>query len=86
MQRDFTYIDDVVEALVRLIDLPPAKEAGAGGAASAPHTPYNIGNHTPITLTHFIGVLEAVLGREAAKRYCRRSQATSSLRIPMSDD
>jgi len=69
MRRDFTYIDDVVEALVRLIDLPPATEAGAGGAAGAPHALYNIGNHTPITLKHFIGVIEAALGREAEKRY-----------------
>jgi UDP-glucuronate 4-epimerase len=69
MQRDFTYIDDVVEALVRLIDRPPAKETCTGGAAGAPHSIYNVGNHTPITLTRFIAVIEAALGREAAKRY-----------------
>jgi UDP-glucuronate 4-epimerase len=69
MQRDFTYIDDVVEALVRLLDLPPAKEAEAAGTARAPHTLYNIGNHTPITLKRFIAAIEAALGREASKRY-----------------
>jgi UDP-glucuronate 4-epimerase len=69
MQRDFTYIDDVVEALVRLVDLPPAKDAAPSGGGNAPHTIYNIGNHTPIALKRFIGVLEAALGREAGKRY-----------------
>ncbi|MBO0763543.1 MAG: NAD-dependent epimerase/dehydratase family protein [Hyphomicrobiaceae bacterium] len=64
MQRDFTYVDDVVEALVRLIDLPPV--IGATGGA---HTIYNVGNHTPITLERFISVIEAALGREASKRY-----------------
>jgi UDP-glucuronate 4-epimerase len=71
MRRDFTYVDDVIEALVRLIDLPPAVAAdGAGaGTAVAPHTIYNIGNHTPITLERFISVLEEALGRSASKRY-----------------
>jgi UDP-glucuronate 4-epimerase len=73
MQRDFTYIDDVVEALVRLIDLPPttrpanAQDGRPGG--SAPHILYNIGNHTPITLERFIATIEAALGRKASKRY-----------------
>jgi UDP-glucuronate 4-epimerase len=72
MQRDFTYIDDVVEALVRLVDLPPSTGAGVSGDqgdGGAPHTIYNIGNHTPITLKRFIATLEAALGREAEKRY-----------------
>jgi len=68
MQRDFTYIDDVTEALVRLVELPP--RAGADGAASAaPHIIYNIGNHTPIELERFIAAIEAALGRKADKRY-----------------
>jgi UDP-glucuronate 4-epimerase len=73
MQRDFTYIDDVIEALVRLVDLPPT--TGASGAQGsqrglgAPHTFYNIGSHTPIPLKRFIATLEAALGREAEKRY-----------------
>jgi UDP-glucuronate 4-epimerase len=69
MQRDFTYVDDVVEALVRLVDLPPGPEAPSSGGGTAPHILYNIGNHTPIALKRFIGVLEAALGREAGKRY-----------------
>jgi UDP-glucuronate 4-epimerase len=68
MQRDFTYIDDVTEALVRLVELPP--RAGADGAASAaPHIIYNIGNHTPIELERFIAAIEAALGCKADKRY-----------------
>jgi UDP-glucuronate 4-epimerase len=67
MQRDFTYIDDVVEALMRLIDLPPSRDGGT--AASAPHTLYNVGNHTPIALKHFIATIESALEREAQKRY-----------------
>src|SRR5262249_16772135 len=55
-------------SLVRLVDLPPAAAPADGGGA-APHTIYNIGNHTPIALKRFIGVLEAALGREASKRY-----------------
>jgi UDP-glucuronate 4-epimerase len=69
MQRDFTYVDDVVEALVRLIDLPPVKRRSASEPEQAPHTLYNIGNHTPIALKHFIATLETALGREASKRY-----------------
>jgi UDP-glucuronate 4-epimerase len=66
MQRDFTYIDDAVEALVRLVDIPPGKD---DDAARIPHVLYNVGNHTPIALNDFIGVLETKLGRAANKRY-----------------
>jgi UDP-glucuronate 4-epimerase len=64
MQRDFTYIDDVAQAVVRLVPLPPA----ATGDASAPHTIFNIGNHTPISLDRFIAAIEAALGRTAIRR------------------
>ena len=68
MQRDFTYIADVTEALVRLVGIPPAMP-GTNATMSAPHVLYNIGNHTPVELGHFIAVLESALGREARKRY-----------------
>lgn len=67
MQRDFTYIDDANEALVRLLDVPP--DGDSIGAGTAPHVIYNIGNHAPIELKHFIGAIEAALGLEARKRY-----------------
>lgn len=74
MQRDFTYIDDVVEAVVRLADRPaagdPAWDARSPDPASsrAPYRVYNIGNHQPVELTDFIGVLEDVLGKKADQR------------------
>ena len=73
MQRDFTYVDDAIEALVRLIDLPPGPPASGaaalGSAQGAPHAIYNVGNHAPVTLGHFIASIEAALGRTAQKRY-----------------
>jgi UDP-glucuronate 4-epimerase len=66
MQRDFTYIDDVTEALIRLVDVPPPLGAGP---SNAPHTIYNVGNHTPIELDRFIEAIEAALGRKADRRY-----------------
>ncbi len=74
MQRDFTYIDDVVEAVVRLIDQPasgnPHWNAQAPDPASsrAPYRLYNIGNHQPVELLDFIAVLESLLGRKADMR------------------
>ena len=64
MQRDFTYIDDVVEAIVRLIEAPPLTEG-----AAPPHVIYNVGNHTPIELDRFINVIESAVGRTAERRY-----------------
>jgi len=65
MRRDFTYVDDIVEGIVRVLARPP--EAGAGG--SAPYAIYNIGNHTAIDLESFIGELERLLGRRAIREY-----------------
>ena len=64
MQRDFTYVDDIVEGIVRTLARPPAD-----GGASAPHAVYNIGNHTAVELETFIGCLERLLGRRAVKEY-----------------
>lgn len=74
MQRDFTYIDDVVDALARLLDRPaqanPAWDGNAPDPASsrAPYRIYNIGNHSPVALTDFISVLEKLLGVSAVRR------------------
>jgi UDP-glucuronate 4-epimerase len=71
MQRDFTYVDDVVEAIVRLIDRPPQPDATWSGAqpdpatSSAPWRIYNIGNNRPEQLMHVVAVLEQALGRRA---------------------
>ena len=65
MRRDFTYIDDIVEGVVRVLSRPPeATEAGA-----APYAIYNIGNHTAIDLESFIGELERLLGKRAIREY-----------------
>ena len=61
MQRDFTYVDDVVESIFRLLGKPPTPE----GAGKAPYSLFNIGNHTPVNLMTFIQTLESILGKKA---------------------
>ena len=73
--RDFTYIDDVVEGVLRTADRIPQPNPDWSGAtpdparSSAPYRIYNIGNHSPVELMHFIEVLERALGREASKNF-----------------
>ena len=73
MKRDFTYIDDIVEGVVRLIDKVPVPNPGWSGddpdsaTSYAPYRIYNIGNNNPVELMKFIGVLEDCLGRKAKK-------------------
>jgi len=73
MRRDFTYVDDVVEALVRLIERPPQPNPDWSGAAPDPATSrapwhiYNIGNHQPVEVTEVVRLLEQALGREARR-------------------
>jgi UDP-glucuronate 4-epimerase len=63
MSRDFTYIDDIVEALVRLMPLPPAPESGA------PNKVYNIGFGSPVKLLDFVECLEDALNTRAIKNF-----------------
>jgi UDP-glucuronate 4-epimerase len=68
MVRDFTYIDDVVEAVMRLIVLPP--KAGMAGTSEdddtdAPYRLFNVGNNQPVELLDYIRTLEKHLGRSA---------------------
>jgi UDP-glucuronate 4-epimerase len=73
MRRDFTYVDDIVEALVRLIGRPPAGDPAWSGAApdpassSAPYRVYNIGNNQPVELEEFVRALEAAIGKPAVR-------------------
>ena len=75
MKRDFTYVDDIVEGLTRLIDRIPAPdpswcgEAPDPGSSYAPYRIYNIGNNKPEELMHFIKVLENELGINAKKEF-----------------
>jgi UDP-glucuronate 4-epimerase len=63
MRRDFTYVDDIVEGVARVLARPPA----ATGAGQAPAAIYNIGNSDAVELTHFIATLERLLGRTAVR-------------------
>ncbi|WP_413160333.1 NAD-dependent epimerase [Capilliphycus salinus ALCB114379] len=67
MQRDFTYIDDLVEGIVRLIDNIPQPNLQAESNTKAPYKIYNIGNNKPVELSRFIEVLETCLGKKAVK-------------------
>jgi UDP-glucuronate 4-epimerase len=75
MRRDFTYIDDVVEGVVRLAGTPapsnPAwnSDAPDPGSSSAPYRVYNIGTHQPVQLLRLIEILEDCLGRRARKEF-----------------
>ena len=66
MHRDFTYIDDIVNGVVAVLDHPPADDgATKPGGSVAPHTLYNIGNNRPEPLMRLIGLIEAACGKEA---------------------
>ena len=75
MKRDFTYVDDIVEGVARLIDRIPVPDQSWSGAApdpgssSAPYRIYNIGNNKPEDLMYFITVLEKELGVKAQKEF-----------------
>jgi UDP-glucuronate 4-epimerase len=75
MERDFTYIDDIIEGVVRIMELTPAPNAAWNGArpdpaiSFAPYRLYNIGNNRPVALMDFIAILEGHLGREAKKNF-----------------
>ena len=71
MIRDFTYIDDIVEGLVRILDIVPQpnpdwkSDDPDPATSNAPYRVYNIGNNRPVELLHFISALERCLGRKA---------------------
>ena len=71
--RDFTYVDDIVEGLVRILDRPaPSNEQWLGdrpdpGSSKAPWRVYNIGNNTPVQLLRYIAAIEEAIGKTAIK-------------------
>lgn len=73
--RDFTYIDDIVQGVVRTLDKVAEPNAAWSGDApdpatsNAPYRIYNIGNNNPVPLMHFIACIEKACGREAVKRF-----------------
>ncbi len=75
MQRDFTYIDDIVEGVVRVIDNPPKGNLNWSGknpdpsSSKAPYKIYNIGNNAPVGLMDFIEEIEKKIGKKAKKNF-----------------
>jgi len=75
MERDFTYVDDIVEGIVKLIDKAPAPNKDWDeskddlSTSFAPYKIYNIGNNNPVQLMRFINALESAIGKEAEKVY-----------------
>ncbi len=75
LMRDFTYIDDIAEGVVRIIDLVPKGDPAWSGikpdpsCSVAPYKIYNIGNNSPVKLLDFVKVIENELGVEAEKRF-----------------
>jgi UDP-glucuronate 4-epimerase len=67
--RDFTYIDDIVDGVIRTLDRPPPQEGTNGVAPSAPLAIYNIGNNRPVELLDFIACIEAAAGKPAIKNF-----------------
>jgi UDP-glucuronate 4-epimerase len=73
MQRDFTYVDDIAEGVLRTLDRPAqvdpqwSSDRPDPGSSSAPYRLYNIGNNQPVDLLRFIEVLEQTLGKKAEK-------------------
>ena len=73
MARDFTYIDDIIEGVVRVLDTLPqpdphwSSDTPTPGSSNAPYRIYNIGNNQPVQLMRFIEVLETCLGQKAEK-------------------
>ena len=74
-ERDFTYIDDVVEGILRIVDRIPQPnpnwtgEVPDPGTSLAPYKLYNIGNHSPLKLMEFVACIEKALGRKAKKNF-----------------
>ena len=73
MQRDFTFIDDIVEGVIRVLDRTPAPDPSYDtiqsdpASSSAPYRVFNIGNSDPVPLLDFIGCIERALGKKAEK-------------------
>jgi UDP-glucuronate 4-epimerase len=73
MKRDFTYIDDIVEGIIRIQDVVPQRNAAnpntSPSSSKAPYKVFNIGNNEPIALMSFIEAIEKAAGKDAKKNY-----------------
>lgn len=90
--RDFTYVDDIVEAFARVLDRPPHADPAAEARLSDPATStapfriYNIGQQAPVPLMRMIEVLEQCLGRTAAKRFLPQQPGDVSMTFADASD
>ena len=64
MYRDFTYIDDIIEGIYRLLNKIPKNDS-----SGVPFKVYNIGNNKPVKISEFVSILEKEIGKEAVKKY-----------------
>ena len=75
MKRDFTFVDDIVESVTRLVPRPPTPDKNWSGltpdpaSSFAPYRVYNIGNNNPVELLRFIEIIEQKLGKKAVKNF-----------------
>ena len=69
MQRDFTYIDDIIEGIIRLMDKLPEPQKNLITTSSAPFKVYNIGNNAPVSLDRFIKAIETATGYKSKKNF-----------------
>jgi UDP-glucuronate 4-epimerase len=75
MRRDFTYIDDIAEGVIRVLDRPPQanpafdKQTPDPATSWAPYRIFNIGNHVSVELMAYIDALEQALGKKAVKNF-----------------
>lgn len=76
MKRDFTYIEDIIESIVRILDKIPSKKTELNQynnnviKSSAPYAIYNIGNNKPVELLYFIETIEKITSKKAKKNFC----------------
>jgi len=69
MKRDFTYIDDIIEGVLKVVDKIPINQSNKFSLANPPYCVFNIGNNNPVTLEEFIGAIELACKKKALKNY-----------------
>ena len=74
MQRDFTYIDDIIQGIIKSIENVPSSEDNNITLSKAPHKIYNLGNNNPVTLRDFISAIEKACSKKAKERHLPMQQ------------
>lgn len=90
MRRDFTYVDDIAEGVIRTLDRPAAPnpawdaEQPESATSAAPYRVYNIGNNRPVNLLDFVSTLEEIIGKPAVRDLLPMQAGTCSRPVPTS--